>query len=73
MTANDAGRMESTVERVGERGYIGAVFVLVAATVLIVSIFDDTIDGRLAWILVTVLALGYMIGSGLERSGIGRR
>jgi hypothetical protein len=64
---------EPTGERATERGYIGVVCFLGIVSVLVVSFFDDGIDGRLAWILVTVLAVGYMVGSGLERSGLGRR
>ena len=39
------------------------------AGVLIASAVDDTIDARLAWILVTALGIGYMASRGLAKSG----
>jgi len=39
------------------------------AGVLIASAVDDTIDARLAWILVTALGIGYMLSRGLAKSG----
>ena len=39
------------------------------AAVLIASAIDDAIDGRLAWILVAALGIGYMLSRGLAKSG----
>ena len=39
------------------------------AGVLIASAVDDGIDGRLAWILVAALGIGYMLSRGLAKSG----
>jgi hypothetical protein len=46
-----------------------AAYVATVAAVLIASAIDDGIDARLAWILVTALAIGYMISRGLAKSG----
>lgn len=43
--------------------------VLAVAGVLIASRFDDSLDGRWAWTLVSVLAVGYMLSRGLAKSG----
>ena len=37
--------------------------------VLVASAIDDAIDGRLAWILVAALGIGYMLSRGLAKSG----
>ena len=39
------------------------------AGVLIASAIDDSIDARLAWILVSALAIGYLFSRGLAKSG----
>ena len=39
------------------------------AGVLIASAIDDTIDARLAWILVAALGIGYMLSRGFAKSG----
>ena len=39
------------------------------AGVLIASAVDDTIDARLAWILVAAVGIGYMLSRGLAKSG----
>jgi hypothetical protein len=44
-------------------------YVATVAGVLIASAVDDTIDARLAWILVAALAIGYMLSRGLAKSG----
>jgi hypothetical protein len=72
LVSEDVGRVEKIREREEDRAYLGAVYVVAVATVLIVSAFDDTINGLSAWALVTLLTVGYMIGSGLER-GLARR
>ena len=41
--------------------------------VLIASAVDDTIDARLAWILVAALGIGYMLSRGLAKSGSNHR
>jgi hypothetical protein len=41
--------------------------------VLIASKIDDSIDGRLAWILVAALTIGYMLSRGLAKSGTKHR
>jgi hypothetical protein len=43
------------------------------AGVLIASAVDDTIDARLAWILVSALGIGYMLSRGLAKSGTNHR
>jgi hypothetical protein len=40
-------------------------YVATVAAVLIASAIDDGIDGRLAWILVTALTVGYMLSRGV--------
>ena len=44
-------------------------YVATVAAVLIASAIDDGIDGRLAWILVAALGIGYMLSRGLAKSG----
>ena len=44
-------------------------YVATVAAVLIASAIDDAIDGRLAWILVAALGIGYMLSRGLAKSG----
>ena len=44
-------------------------YVASVAAVLIASAIDDAIDGRLAWILVVALGIGYMLSRGLAKSG----
>jgi hypothetical protein len=44
-------------------------YVAAVASVLIASAIDDGIDGRLAWILVTALTVGYMLSRGFAKSG----
>jgi hypothetical protein len=44
-------------------------YVATVAVVLIASAIDDGIDGRLAWILVTALTVGYMLSRGFAKSG----
>ena len=44
-------------------------YVASVAAVLIASAIDDGIDGRLAWVLVTALGIGYMLSRGLAKSG----
>jgi hypothetical protein len=39
------------------------------AAVLIVSSFDDTIEGRYAWTLVTALTIAYMLSRGIAKAG----
>ncbi len=43
------------------------------AGVLIASAVDETIDARLAWILVAALGIGYMLSRGLAKSGTNHR
>jgi hypothetical protein len=45
------------------------VYLLSVAGVLIASAIDDTIDARLAWILVAAVGVGYMLSRGLAKSG----
>ena len=44
-------------------------YVASVIAVLIASAVDDGIDGRLAWILVTALGIGYMLSRGLAKAG----
>jgi hypothetical protein len=44
-------------------------YVASVAAVLIAASIDDAIDGRLAWILVAALGIGYMLSRGLAKSG----
>ena len=39
------------------------------AGVLIASAMDDSLDARLAWILVAALGIGYMLSRGFAKSG----
>jgi hypothetical protein len=43
------------------------------AAVLVASRFDDSLDGWLAWTLVSALAIGYMLSRGLAKSGTSYR
>jgi hypothetical protein len=43
--------------------------VATVAAVLIASAIDDSVDGHLAWMLVTALTIGYMLSRGLAKSG----
>jgi hypothetical protein len=47
------------------------VFVVIAVAVLIASAVADDIDSRLAWTLVTALAIGYMLSRGIAKAGSG--
>ena len=44
-------------------------YLATVAGVLIASAVDDSIDARLAWILVAAVGIGYMISRGLAKSG----
>lgn len=44
-------------------------YVATVAGVLIAAAMDETIDARLAWILVAALGIGYMVSRGLAKSG----
>ena len=44
-------------------------YVLTVLAVLIASAFDDSLDGRGAWTLVTALTIGYLVSRGLAKSG----
>ena len=46
-----------------------AVLVAAAIGVLIAAAVDDSIDARLAWILVTALACAYMLSRGIAKAG----
>jgi hypothetical protein len=67
MAMEEPVRADGRPARAGgeERSTIGGAFVIVASAVLIAAWIDDSIDARLAWTLVTALAVGYMIGAGL--------
>ena len=45
------------------------VFAATVAGVLIAAAIDDSIDAPLAWILVTLLAVGYMLSRGIAKAG----
>ena len=45
------------------------VFAATVAGVLIAAAVDDAIDAPLAWTLVTVLAIGYMLSRGIAKAG----
>jgi len=45
------------------------VYIATVAGVLIASAIDDSIDARLAWILVTAIGIGYLLSRGLAKSG----
>jgi len=45
------------------------VFVAAVAGVLVAAAMDDSIDARWAWLLVTALAIGYMLSRGFAKSG----
>ena len=49
------------------------VLIAAVAAVLVASRFDDSLDGRWAWTLVTALAIGYMVSRGLAKSGTSYR
>jgi hypothetical protein len=44
-------------------------YLATVAGVLIASAIDDSIDARLAWILVVAVGIGYMLSRGLAKSG----
>ncbi len=44
-------------------------YVATVVAVLVASAFDDSLDGRGAWQLVTALTIGYLISRGLAKSG----
>ena len=44
-------------------------YLATVAGVLIASAVDDSIDARLAWILVAAVGIGYMLSRGLAKSG----
>ena len=44
-------------------------YIATVAGVLIAAAVDETIDARLAWILVSALGIGYMLSRGLAKSG----
>ena len=48
--------------------YLGSV-----AAVLIAAKIDETIDARLAFILIAALGVGYMLSRGLAKSGSSHR
>jgi hypothetical protein len=45
------------------------VFIAAVAGVLIAAMMDDSITTQWAWILVSALAIGYMLSRGLAKSG----
>jgi hypothetical protein len=45
------------------------VFVLAVAGVLVAAAMDDSINAWRAWLLVSALAVGYMLSRGLAKSG----
>jgi hypothetical protein len=47
------------------------VLVVTVIAVLIASAVADDIDARLAWTLVTALAIGYMLSRGIAKAGSG--
>jgi hypothetical protein len=49
--------------------------VLLAAVggVLVAARMDDGLDARWAWLLVSALAIGYMLSRGLAKAGSGHR
>jgi hypothetical protein len=49
------------------------VLIAAVAAVLVASRFDDSLDGWLAWTLVSALAIGYMLSRGLAKSGTSYR
>ena len=44
-------------------------YLATVAGVLIAAAMDDSIDARLAWILVAALTIGYMLSRGFAKSG----
>ena len=44
-------------------------YLATVAGVLIASAIDDSLDARMAWILVAALGIGYMLSRGLAKSG----
>ena len=48
-------------------------FVATVAGVLVAASIDSGIDARLAWILVSALAIGYMLSRGLAKAGSSHR
>ena len=72
----DARVRDERVRRVGvdetKAAFKTTEFVAYLATiagVLIASAVDDSIDARLAWILVAAVGIGYMVSRGLAKSG----
>ena len=72
----DARVREERVRRVGvdetKAAFKTTEFLAYLATiagVLIASAVDDSIDARLAWILVAAVGIGYMLSRGLAKSG----
>ena len=48
-------------------------YIATVAGVLIAAAVDETIDARLAWILIAALGIGYMLSRGLAKSGSNHR
>jgi hypothetical protein len=48
-------------------------YLATVAGVLIAAAVDETIDARLAWILVAAVGIGYMLSRGLAKSGSNHR
>lgn len=44
-------------------------YIATVAGVLIAAAMDDSIDARLAWILISALTIGYMLSRGFAKSG----
>ena len=63
-----AGRGVDETKAAFKTTEIGA-YVLTVVAVLIASAFDDSLDGRGAWTLVTALTIGYLLSRGLAKSG----
>jgi hypothetical protein len=49
------------------------VFLAAVAGVLVAARVDDSLDARWAWLLVSALAIGYMLSRGLAKAGSGHR
>ena len=72
----DARVRDERVRRVGvdetKAAFKTTEFIAYLATiagVLIASAVDDSIDARLAWILIAAVGIGYMLSRGLAKSG----
>jgi hypothetical protein len=48
-------------------------YLATVAGILIAAAVDETIDARLAWILVAAVGIGYMLSRGLAKSGSNHR